>query len=111
MPDPYGNAKDFFDSEVRDGELNVKRDLLQFTNGSRSKPEPNDLIVFSASTFNKYGHVAIISRVSENEIEIIQQNPGPFGKSRESIKLNFINDKWIIDNNRTLGWLRKSKTK
>ncbi len=109
MPDPYGNAKDFFDKEIKDGELNSKRNLLQFTNGSKSKPELNDLIIFSASTFNKYGHVAIISKVSDNEIEIIQQNPGPFGKSREAFKLSCISNKWIIENDRVLGWLRKNQ--
>ena len=67
---------------------------------------PNDLIIFSGSLFNKYGHVAIISAVTKNEIEIIQQNPGPFGKSRETISLNYTNNKWIIDNDRVLGWLR-----
>ena len=107
MPDAHGNAKDFFDNTLADSTLNPKRNLIQFTNGSKSKPMPNDLLVFSGSIFNKYGHVAIISTVNENEIEIIQQNPGPFGKSRENLQLKNINNKWTIDNDRVLGWLRK----
>ncbi len=107
MPDAYGNAVDFFDNNVKDGELNKKRDLIQYSNGSASKPEPDDLIIFSGSIFNKYGHVAIISNVSADKIEIIQQNPGPFGKSRESIHLTYKENKWFVDNDRILGWLRK----
>ncbi len=38
--------------------------------------------------FNKFGHVAIVSKVSDNEIEVIQQNPGLFGSSREKFKLS-----------------------
>ena len=56
---------------------------------------------------NLYGHVAIVSEVAENKIEIIQQNPGPFGKSRESLLLNKKDGNWVIRNDRVLGWLRK----
>lgn len=107
MPDAFGNAKDFFDKDLADGELNKKRNLTQYKNSSKTKPKPDDLLIFSGSTFNKYGHVAIISSVSDNEIEIIQQNPGPFGKSRENIKLKNVNHLWTLDNDRVLGWLRK----
>lgn len=109
MPDASGNAKDFFDKSLSDGVLNTKRNLVQYTNGSKSKPKSDDLVVFSASTFNKYGHVAIISSVEADEIEIIQQNAGPFGKSRQKIKLKYIEGTWIIDNDRILGWLRKEQ--
>lgn len=107
MPDAYGHAKDFYDKDLSDGELNKKRNLVQYKNGSKSKPKPDDLIIFSGSTFNKYGHVAIVSSVDDDEIEIIQQNPGPFGKSRDKIKLKNIDGLWILDNDRLLGWLRK----
>ncbi|TRX47045.1 CHAP domain-containing protein [Fulvivirga sp. M361] len=107
MPDTYGHAKDFFDSNLKDGEKNKQRNLNQFTNPSKSKPKTNDLVVYSGTTLNKYGHVSIISNVTENEIEIIQQNPGPFGKSREKFDLILEDGKWRIDNDRILGWLRK----
>ncbi len=107
MPDSYGHAKDFFNSNLKDGEKNKQRNLNQFTNPSKSKPEINDLVVYSGTTMNKYGHVSIISNVTENEIEIIQQNPGPFGKSREKFDLTMENGKWRIKNDRILGWLRK----
>jgi len=107
MPDAYGHAKDFFDPKVKDGELNVKRNLIQYSNPSKAKPEVGDLIIFSGSVLNRFGHVAIISKVSENEIEIIQQNPGPFSSSRENFSLETQNGNYKIDNKRLLGWLRK----
>ncbi|MNQ72365.1 Bifunctional glutathionylspermidine synthetase/amidase [compost metagenome] len=107
MPDSYGHAKDFFDSKVKDGKLNSKRNLIQYTNPSKTRPKVGDLVIFSGSVFNRFGHVAIISKVSENEIEIIQQNPGPFSGSRENLELETQNGNYKIDNDRLLGWLRK----
>jgi surface antigen len=54
-----------------------------------------------------YGHVAIVSKVEDSIIEIIQQNPGPFAYSREKFKLRKKNNLWIIDNKRILGRLSK----
>lgn len=107
MPNANGNAIDFYDNGLSDGELNMKRNLVQYKNGSKLKPKPDDLIIFSGSIFNKYGHVAIVSYVDNDEIEIIQQNPGPFGKSRDKIKLKNIDGLWKLDNDRLVGWLRK----
>ncbi|WP_109435465.1 CHAP domain-containing protein [Aquimarina sp. AU119] len=107
MPDSYGHAKDFFNSNLKDGKKNKQRNLTQFTNPSKSKPKVNDLVIYSETILNRYGHVSIISKVTENEIEIIQQNPGPFGKSREKFKLINKSGKWQIQNDRILGWLRK----
>ncbi len=106
MPDAYGNAKDFFDIGIKDGDQNVKRNLLQFTNPSRSKPCVGDLVIFNGHSGNKYGHVAIISNVKENEIEIIQQNPGPFASSRINYTLNKVDENYFIKHDRILGWLR-----
>lgn len=107
MPDAYGHAKDFFDPKVKDGELNNKRNLIQYTNPSKTKPQTGDLVIFSGSLLNRFGHVAIISKVSEGEIEIIQQNPGPFSSSREVFSLNREDGNYKIENDRLLGWLRK----
>ncbi len=107
MPESHGNAKDFYDKAVGDGELNIKRNLIQYSNPSKSKPKADDLLVLKGTLFNKYGHVAIVANVSENEIELIQQNPGVFKKSRERIGLANKDGKWLIDNQRVLGWLRK----
>jgi surface antigen len=108
MPDSYGHAKDFFSNFLADGKMSHRRNLIQYTNPSLSKPQVSDLLVFDGTVFNKYGHVAIVSKVTNNQIEIIQQNPGPGGKSRETFSLKSKNGKWEIQNARLLGWLRKS---
>jgi len=107
MPDSYGNAKDFYNNALKDGDKNEQRNLIQYTNFSKTKPKVSDLLIFKGTFFNKYGHVAIVSKVTDNEIEIIQQNPGPFGQSREKFGMRNENEKWEIENSRILGWLRK----
>lgn len=107
MPDSYGNAVDFFDPDLKDGAYNKRRDLTQYSNPSESKPEVDDLIIFSGTASNEYGHVAIVSNVTDLEIEIIQQNPGPFAESRVTFSLDKTNGKWRINNDRIMGWLRK----
>jgi surface antigen len=105
MPDVYGNAIDFYDKKIKDGHINVKRDLAQYSNPSATKPKEGDIIIFDKSVFNSYGHVAIISKVEKNQIEIIQQNPGPFANSREKIGLMLKDNLWQLDSNRILGRL------
>lgn len=107
MPDAYGHAKDFFDPALADGALNGKRNLLQFRNGGETKPAPEDLAVFAPTIWNRYGHVAIVSRVTDAELEIIQQNPGPFGSPRETFALQQTAGRWTVADERFLGWLRK----
>ena len=106
MPDPYGHAKDFFDPKVGDGVFNAQRAMLQFSNGGAEQPQAEDLLVFGPSLFNRYGHVAIIARVDQNTLEIAQQNPGPFGRSREQLPLTQSEGRWSINEPRVLGWLR-----
>ena len=107
MPDSYGDAIDFFDPLVKDGVINKRRNLIQYQNPSKSKPSIGDLIVFDGTSGNKFGHVAIISDVQEDEIQIIQQNPGPGANSRIWIDLDITEDqKFSVDNKRVLGWLR-----
>ena len=105
MPNSYGHAKDFFNSKIKDGKLNTDRNLIQYTNTSLSKPKVNDLIIFDGNMFNPYGHVAIISKVNDDKIEIVQQNVGK--RSRDTFALEFENNLWTIKDNSILGWLRK----
>jgi surface antigen len=107
MPNAYGNAKDFFERKVQDGKINKSRNLIQYQNPSTTKIQVEDLIIFDANVFNKFGHVAIVSRVSKNEIEIVQQNPGQFAKSRVTIDLKTRNGKYYVESSKVLGWLRK----
>lgn len=106
MPDSYGNAKDFFDSSVKDGKINKSRNLIQFSNPSRYKPEVGDLVIFDGHGGNPYGHVAIISHVGTRYIEIIQQNPGPFAPSRVNFDLDSSSAGFSIGHERLLGRLR-----
>lgn len=107
MPDSYGNAKDFYNDSIADSKLNSKRNLIQYKNPSTTKPAVGDLLIFDGHVGNKYGHVAIVSFVDDNKIEIIQQNPGPFAKSRIKIKLTKNENQFKIESDRVLGWLRK----
>lgn len=107
MPDSYGHAKDFFNPTVKDGAINTQRNLLQYTNGSLTKPKIHDLIVFKSTWYNTFGHVAIVTKVSDDTVFIIQQNTGPFGSSRDQYQLKKENNRWIIENTTIVGWLRK----
>ena len=106
MPDTYGHARDFFDPNVSDSGMNAKRAMLQFPNGSTMPPQADDLLVFAPSLLNRYGHVAIIASVGTNTLQIAQQNPGPFGSSRETIPLSYHEGRWHIGDDRVRGWLR-----
>lgn len=103
MPDLYGNAKDFIDSNLKQGELNKSRGLVQYYNGGDTKPKVDDLLVFTDS---EYGHVAIITKVSDNYIEVIQQNV--LGYPRQKFSLTEKNGDYFIGDDKTpAGWLRK----
>lgn len=108
MPDSYGHALSFFNKQVADGSLNKQRNLIQYSNPSITKPKISDLIVMDKTITNPYGHVVIVSKVSDNNIEIIQQNPGPFSSSRAVFKLLKNSEgKWKIEHKEVMGWLRK----
>ncbi|PKM76858.1 MAG: CHAP domain-containing protein [Firmicutes bacterium HGW-Firmicutes-15] len=103
MPDVMGNAKDFYDPRTPQGKLNQRRGLVQYRNGGGVKPQVDDLVVFTDS---KYGHVAIITDVTENSVEIIQQNV--LNSPRQSIKLQVKAGHYYLGTGKQpAGWLRK----
>lgn len=105
MPDVYGHAKDFFDIKVNHGSLNKSRNLIQFTNGKDTKPEIDDILIFNDT---KYGHIAIITEVSDSYIEVIQQNV--YRKTREKFNMTVEKGKYMIGTTRKpAGWLRKDE--
>lgn len=108
MPDSMGHAKEFFSASVADGALNPARNLLQFRNGGSAAPAPEDLVVFAPWLFNRYGHVAIVSAVGDDFIEVIQQNAGPFGAARERFPLVRDGAQYRVGHERMLGWLRRA---
>lgn len=107
MPDSYGHAVDFFDKGLADGKINKRRNLIQYHNPGGSKPLKGDLLIMDGHALNPYGHVAIVSEVTQDEIEIIQQNPGPFALPRVRYSISKSGEKWKIDREDVLGWLRK----
>ena len=102
MPDGMGHAKDFYDKRLASGMLNKGRNLIQYANGSTTKPHINDILIFDGG----YGHVCIISEVTENDIEVVQQNI--FGKPRQRFELKSANNHYTIGTSKKpLGWLHK----
>lgn len=102
MPNGFGNAKDFFDPTVPQGGLNKERGLIQFRNGGNMEPKPDDILVFNNSA---YGHVAIVTKVTSDSIEVIQQNEK---NSRQVFKLEQRNHHFFVGTSiKPAGWLRK----
>jgi hypothetical protein len=101
MPDVFGNAKDFFDPFVPQGGLNQQRELIQYINGGNEKPKPDDILVF---TNTRYGHVAIVTKVTANSIEVIQQNEKD---PRQVFTLTVNNHNFFVGTSlKPAGWLR-----
>lgn len=101
MPNGFGHAKSFFDNKLKDGELNKERGLIQYANGSSSPPKIGDILIFGG----KYGHVAIVTKVTNEEVEVIQQNI--YMIPRETFKLIANNGIYTIGEKRKPeGWLR-----
>lgn len=105
MPNAFGHAKDFFDKTLPDKSYNKKRGLMQYRNVREYKPAVHDILVYDRYPGNPFGHVAIISYVGEDEIEIVQQNIGL--NSRLKIPLVNFYQYWTIADYNILGWLRK----
>jgi len=102
MPDVMGHAKSFFDDRLPDGAFNPRRGLVQYRNGSTHKPGPDDLLVF---TDTKFGHVAIVTAVTNNSLEIIQQNI--LSGTRRQFSLVTSNGHYFVTSpRRPAGWLR-----
>jgi len=105
MPDSYGHAKDFFNPLVKDGQVNKERGLFQFTNGSFSKPQKGDIVIFQATPNNAYGHTGIVSKVQGRYCEIIQQNVGIH--SRASYRITYNKGHYYLSDKSIVCWLRK----
>ncbi len=106
MPSSFGHAKDFFDHHLGDIEFNAKRGMTQYRNVRESKPAVHDILVYGPTSDNRYGHVAIVTEVSDNAIEIIQQNMGK--TTRKKLKLVSFQNYWTVADYNVSGWLRLS---
>ncbi|MCK6648252.1 MAG: CHAP domain-containing protein [Bacteroidia bacterium] len=101
MPNGFGHAKDFFKKDLKQGQLNKERDLRQFSNEGDVPPQANDILVFDG----EYGHVAIVTEVNNEEIEIIQQNIYMTPRERYKI-VKKGNNYFVGERRKPLGWLR-----
>lgn len=105
MPNVWGHAKDFYQSDLTHGSINQGRNMLQFANCHSEKPQADDLLVWNNEP---YGHVAVIAEVHDDHIVVAQQNI--YGAPLEELKLTLENGQWtIIDDTKPAGWLRLVK--
>lgn len=107
IPDGLNSGTDFFNPSIPDGQLNPATGLMQFALPSATKPQEEDILVFGDSRDNPGGNVAIVARVGNTELEIVQQNPGPLSNTRESYRYYIRKNKWYVQQPHVLGWLRK----
>lgn len=110
MPNSMGHAKEFFSAAIANGELNKERMLIQYRNGAGSSPAVEDLIVFAPWVLNRFGHVAIVSEIGPDYVEVVQQNSGPFGSSRERFPLEKKDGNVYVAKGGVLGWLRREQS-
>lgn len=103
MPNAFGHAKDFLTRNYLTNRL--IKGLMQYRNVREYKPQINDILVYDKYPGNSFGHVAIISHIDDNQIEIVQQNMGL--NSRIKIPLVNFYQYWTIADYHILGWLRK----
>ena len=102
MPSVWGHARDFYDPEIANGEMNPARGLMQYHNGGSDKPRPDDLVVFRDGSL---GHVAIVTKVTKQSVVVIQQNVK--GAPTGVFPLVYQNGTYTIGkDNQPAGWLR-----
>ena len=71
MPSRNGHASHYFRDAIPSGSMNLERDLLQYHNGDVN-PRENDILIWPGT----YGHVAIVTDVTETTVSTIAQNVG-----------------------------------
>ena len=82
MPNSFGHAKDFFEDELGDFGFNKARGLWQYRNVREYAPKVDDILVYGPHAGNPFGHVAIISEVGDDYIELVHQNKGTTAKDQ-----------------------------
>ena len=76
---------------------------MKYKNGSSTRPEKVELLVYKN---DKYGHVANVSKVSDNSITIMHQNAGRYRPTRMKHSLKYKDGVWTVEKDALLGWLR-----
>ncbi len=86
-------------------------DLTFHANGSTQIPQLGDIVVFPPVSGNPHGHVAIVSMVSANQVEVIQQNAWTSIAQpmfRQSFQLRRVNGGYTIVGN-ARGWIHSPR--
>lgn len=105
MPNSFGHAKDLFDQSLEDVAFNEKRGLWQYRNTRYERPQSGDILVYGPTDDNPFGHTGIVGEVTNDSVELIQQNYGK--KTRDNFKLSEYNGIITVADYDVLGWLRK----
>lgn len=80
--------------------------FLQHPNGGSDRPQFGDLLVFDSTSSNPSGHVAVVSAVGPDYVDVVEQNYAnyaPTGTARLPINGTRMPDRWGLP---ILGWLR-----
>lgn len=106
IPEDISYGEEIFDESIKDGELNKKANLTQYSNPSNYPVKDGDILVLKRAFYDPKGHVAIVSKVQEDSIEIVQQNC--WKTTRRELELEKTDNSWKIKNDRVLGRLQKN---
>lgn len=106
----WTDAVTFFDQSKSD-----TLGMVRIVNGgpdTLSPAQPDDILVFSSTATNPYGHIAVVSNVSQdgNTVTIIEQNWSDTGLATLTRKAG-TGERYELNQRgsyKVLGWLRKS---
>lgn len=99
------DIKELYNHNLKDGEFNELAMLTQYSNPSNHPIKEGDILVFKPNFYNSDGHVAIISKVSGDKLEIVQQNC--WKSTRKELKLESRENKWYIADEKVIGRLER----
>jgi len=82
--------------------------LIAFSNPNTTPPSPNDILVFQGDT---YGHVSIVTEVTQTQVTVIEQNWSPNGTA--ILQITLAGGLYTVQPRgkyKVLGWLRVPST-
>lgn len=97
------NAKDFIEPRGL-----AQTGFQPFLNGATVRPRPNDMVVFRQPDQDPYGHIAVITAVTDSQVFVIEQNWGSDAEGILSLTRG-AGGSYILTRPgeyRVLGWLR-----